>query len=163
MTNNQSKKTAAHMTAEELIEQARPKPTSDQERSVKLIAKIRDKKNAEREADRERRDSSALYYLECRTCQMPALFFVRDPGLGSVISHEEWFSQLKPAGRPWHAGKLRCQECGQRAPANYTQDRQRFVPNARYIRSITPDDEDAKALIDQMQTIRRNISAEAKS
>lgn len=153
-----AQKTAAHMTVDQLIEQANPKPTSDQSTAHGIVAKIKAERDEKRKAEVERRNRAALYYLECRSCQLPAIFFTRDPGVGYTMDHAEWFSELKPAGRPWVGQKIRCQECQAKAPAQYVHGGVKFIPNIRYIRRIDASDDDAKKLIEQMEVLRTTMA-----
>lgn len=133
-----AEKTASHLSIEELRQQADPKPTSDQSLAGEIAAEIAAEEEAKRKKELELRNAGALYYLHCPGCEAPALFFSREPRLGQLLDHREWFSELKPLGRPWHAGKVRCQKCNQPVRAQYTKGQQTMKPTERFVRAIDP-------------------------
>lgn len=154
------RKTGAHLTADDLLAAANPLPTVDQDLAAKIAAEIEAENVERRKAEEQRRNEGALYYLHCESCEQPALFFTRDPKLGEVFQHADWFSQLKPIGRPWQAGKLRCQNCNAKARARYVgASLQQFVPSERFIRSIPPSKPGVAELLKQLSAFRERQAA----
>jgi hypothetical protein len=150
-------KAASHFSTEELVALANPKPTPEQDFSVRMRQRLEEKRKATEAQERKVRDESALYFLECDRCSMPALYFSRHPGNGDVIQFMDWFSELKPMGRKWSGIKITCQSCGVKVRGFYLSNNQGFVPDARFIRSIPPSEEGVREVLASCTKMRESM------
>ena len=151
-------KSARHFSMEELVNLAAPKPTPEQDFSVRMRERLEEKKRKSAERQQQERNEKALYFLECDRCTMPALFFTRHPGT-DVLGSLDWFSELKPLGRQWIGGKIACQSCNSKARALYIPGGKDFVPDARFIRSIDPKEDGVKEVIEACAKMRESLKA----
>lgn len=138
----------------DMLEQANPTPTADQGLAAQIAAAIKAEEDAKHKAMAEAVNAGSLFYLHCEGCRGPALFFARSPSLGEVMQHGEWFSALKPVGRSWEAGKLRCQNCGARARVRYVDKQATFVPVDRFVRAYPPDRPGVKDMLAKLAAFR---------
>lgn len=138
----------------DMLEQANPTPTPDQDLAAQIAADIKAEEDKKRKAQIEATNAGALFFLQCDGCSGPALFFARSPHLGEVMQHGEWFSTLKPVGRPWQAGKLRCQNCNAKARVRYIAGQDAFVPVDRFVRAYPTDKPGVKEMLAKLAAFR---------
>jgi len=152
------RKAATHFSPDELIALANPKPAPEQDFAVRMRERLVAKKIEDADRLRQARDESALFYLDCDRCQMPALYFTRHPGNGDVLFDLDWFSELKPMGRKWNGTKIYCQSCNTKVRAFYLAGGG-FVPNGRYIRRIEPEEDGVADILLACGKVRESMKA----
>jgi hypothetical protein len=79
------------------------------------------------------REKGKVYYVKCRFCPAPGLFFSSNPGLGPFTA-DQWFASYKPLNLGWQHGQMpHCQNCNRELPLKRCQDGQSYKVIKRFL------------------------------
>lgn len=105
------------------VRQSRQREETPSQQSEALLAEFDTLLDGERAAALEaKKPSTERYFVHCEGCGKPAIFLTRYPH-DFRIDRDDWFARYKPAGIPYYAPQLKCQNCSRIVPLAPDEER----------------------------------------